>query len=389
MRRLLWLLALFALAVGVSLLVRFNDGYMVVVFPPYRAELSLNLAMILVVVGFTLLYGLLRGFARTRAFPARVRAFHERRRLDRAAGDFQDALRLLFEGRFSHALKKAEAAHTAGHSPGLSALVAANAAQRLREPGKQEAWLDTACLVDPKMQAARLMLEAQMHIDTQRFGDAVSALQRLQQLAGRHIAALRLELRAQQGCGNWNEVLRISRQLEKRGRLQVELTQEIKLKAHRENLRQRQSTADSVLSYLREIPTKEHNPRLVRSIAEALIAVDAEVQAQSLIETQLDNEWDSALVHLYGSLKGGDPTSRIARADKWLLAHGDDPQLLLTLGRLCLAQRLWGKAQTYLEAALSLEDRREVRLELARLFEQTERPEVAMRHYRAAAEAVS
>jgi HemY protein len=52
---------------------------------------------------------------------------------------------------------------------------------------------------------------------------------------------------------------------------------------------------------------------------------------------------------------------------------------------LCLEQRLWGKAQTYLEAALSLADRRDVRLELARLFEQTERADEAMKHYRAAA----
>ena len=66
--------------------------------------------------------------------------------------------------------------------------------------------------------------------------------------------------------------------------------------------------------------------------------------------------------------------------------HRDDAELLLVLGRLCLEQQLWGKAQSYLEASLSLRDQREVRLELARLFERNGRAEDAMPHYRAAAE---
>ena len=386
MRGLLWLLTLFALAVGVSLAARFNDGYVLLVVPPYRAEISLNLAMLLVVGGFVTLYGVLRTISLTLSLPNRVREFRERRRRDKAAGTFQDAMRLLFEGRYSQALKKAGEAHAAGQSPGLAALVAARAAQRLREPYKQEAWLDRASSDDPQMQSARLMLEAEMYLDARRFDDAVAALQRLQKIAGRHIAALRLELRAQQGCGHWDEVLRIARLLEKRDGLLPELAQEVKLKAHQENVRQRRTDLAQLLAYLRQVPAKESSPRLARAFTEALINLGAQDEAQRIIETQLDADWDSSLISLYGRATGGNLTSRIARADKWLLQHSDDPQLLLALGRLCLAQRLWGKAQAYLEASLSLADQREVRLELAHLFEQTERSDDAMRHYRAAVE---
>lgn len=389
MRGLLWLLALFALAVGISLAARFNDGYVLVVFPPWRAEISLNLAIVLIVGGFAVLYALLRGVALTLGLPNRVREFRERRLRDKAAGTFQDAMRLLFEGRFSQALKKAGEAHAAGQSPGLAALVAARAAQRLREPYKQQAWLDRASIDDPKMQPARLMLEAEMHLDARRFDDAVRVLQALQKTAGRHIAALRLELRAQQGCGNWNEVLRIARLLEKRDALLPELAQEIKLKAHQENVRQRRADLAQLLAYLRQVPARESSPRLARTFAEALVELGAHDEAQAIIEAQLDVEWDSSLVRLYGRSDGGNLTARIARADQWLRQHPDDAQLLLALGRLCLAQRLWGKAQSYLEASLSLADQREVRLELARLFEQTSRSADAILHYRAAAEQFS
>jgi HemY protein len=386
MKGLLWVLALFALAVGISLVAHFNEGYVLLVYPPYRAELSLNLAIAFCLGGFLVFYGLLRAVALTRSLPRRVREFRQRRQREKMIETFYEAARLLFEGRFSQALKKAGEVHASDQSPALAALLAARAAQRLREPAKLQAWLDRAVHDDPKMQAASLMLEAEMHIEMRRFDDAVVALKRLQESSGRHIAALHLELRAQQGCANWDEVLRIARLLEKRKALLPELALEIKLKAHQENVRQRRADLTLLQAYQRTLPARERSPRLARTYAETLMELGAHDEACAFIETQLGEEWDSRLISLYGQARSGDLSARIACADQWLLQHRDDAQLLLALGRMCLQQRLWGKAQSYLEAALSLTDRREVRLELARLFEQTERADEAMRHYRAAAE---
>jgi len=212
----------------------------------------------------------------------------------------------------------------------------------------------------------------------------VAVLQALQNISGRHIAALRLELRAQKGCRNWQEVLRLARLLEKREALAPELAQQIKVEAHEESIRQQRSDKESLLAYLRHIPPNERSAGLAHSACEALLGHGADDEVQRMIEKQLDVQWDSELVQLYGQVRVDDLTPCIARAEKWLPQHPDDAQLLLALGRLCLAQRLWGKAQIYLEASLSLDDQRAVRLELARLFEQTERWDEAMPHYRAA-----
>ncbi len=386
MRRLFWLLALCALAVGISLAARFNEGYLLLVLPPYRAEISLNLAIVLLALTFVLLYGLLRAAALTVSLPNRVRSFRERRRCEKAAVAFQDAMRLLFEGRFGQALKKAGEAHAANHAPALAALLAARAAQRLGEAEKGKAWLERASRDDPRMEPARLMLEAQTHLDGRNFEAAANTLQRLQALSGRHIAALRLELRAQQGCANWPEVLRLVRLLEKRDGVAPQLAQEIRLKAHQENVRHLRGDLGQLLEYLRQLPARENNPRLAIVLAEALIEHGAHDQAQRLIEGQLGVQWDPALISLYGQLRGHDLIACIARAEAWLLEHPMDPRLLLALGRLCLSQGLWGKAQGYLEASLSMAEQREARLELARLLEQTERSSEALPHYRAAAE---
>lgn len=386
MKGLFWLLALFALAVAVALGARLNDGYVLLVFPPWRMELSLNLFFVAAVLLFAVLYGVLRGLAITFGLPERVRAYRERVQREKAAAVFQDAVRLLFEGRFGQALKKGAEAHGAGIAPGLSALVAARAAQRMREPGKQQDWLERAKTDDPRTEAATLMLEAEMLNESRRFDEAVEVLKRLQDKHGRHLAALRLELRARQGCGDWPEVLRLARQLEKREALPPELIREIKLQAHLHNLDTHSLDAVQLVSYLRDVPDSERNSRLAVEGALRLMALDAHREARLLIETFLGSgdeaDWNDDLVALYGKLGNDDLTGRIARAEGWLKEHPEDGELLLALGRLCVRQRLWGKAQSYLEASLAVQESREARLELARLFDQLGRDEEANRLYR-------
>ena len=224
-----------------------------------------------------------------------------------------------------------------------------------------------------------------MQLDRRAFTQAAETLQRLQGHAGRHIAARRLELRAQQGCGNWQEVLRLARLLEKHAALAPAVAQEFKLAAHRENIRRHGADLGMLLDYLRQLPDSENDPCLARSSAEALVESGAASEAQQLIEEQLARQWDSTLLDLYGRLGGNDAIRGIAHGENWLPEHPDDPQLLLALGRLCFAQRLWGKAQSYFEASLSLADQRATRLELARLLEQIDRHDEALPHYRAAA----
>ncbi len=133
MRILLWLLALFALAVGVSMAFGYNEGYVLIVLSPWRVELSLNLFLVLGVGGFLFGHLLLRLVSHTLRLPQAVRAFRERKRKDKAARALREAVQQLFEGRYGHALKNAALSHAAGEAPALSALVAARAAHFLRD----------------------------------------------------------------------------------------------------------------------------------------------------------------------------------------------------------------------------------------------------------------
>lgn len=389
MKGLFWLIALFALAVAVALGAKLNDGYVLLVLPPWRAEISLNLLILALLALFVACYALLRGLALTLGLPKRVSEYRARRQREQAGLVFQDAVRLLFEGRFGQALKKAGEAHAAGTAPGLSALIAARAAQRMREPEKQQGWMERATLDDPRTEAATLMLEAEMMNEARRFDEALLALARLQAKQGRHIAALRLELRARQGAGDWDGVLKLARQLDKRAALPAEVVREVRTQAHLGNIAKRAADQGLLSAYLRTLPAEERGRRVVLAAARALVALGAESEVQKLIEAVLDSasndEWQPDLVAIYGRLTGGEQTARIAKAEAWLRKHPEDARLLKALGRMCLRQRLWGKAQSYLEASLAVHDTQDGHLELARLFDQLERPEEANKHYRASA----
>lgn len=402
MRTLAWILALAALAVAVSLAAAGNGGYVLLVVPPWRIELSLNLLVVLLLLGFGVGHGLLRLLALARALPAQVQRYRAGRARQEGEQALHQALRLFYEGRYGHALKQAAVAADNDHAPALAALVAARSAHAMQERDKEVEWLQRAATAAGSNEDAEsadtlavLMTTAELAVDSRRYADALSALQRVHQLRGRHIAALRLELRARQGLRQWDEVLRLVRQLEKRGALLPELAREQRYRAHRENLRQRQHDATALQAYRAGIPASEIGPRLTVVLADALLAANLPDEAATAIETQLASAFDAELVQRYGQLPQPQTPEgsvdaprlrqRLAVAERWLNEHSHDPELLVALGRLCVALRLWGKAQSYLDAALSVRDDRTTHLELARLAESLGRQDEAERHYRQSA----
>jgi HemY protein len=81
MRWLFWLLVILTLAIGAALLAATNQGYVLIVRPPYRLEISLNFLIALIVLAFILLHLILRLIHYIQRLPANVRAYKETERL--------------------------------------------------------------------------------------------------------------------------------------------------------------------------------------------------------------------------------------------------------------------------------------------------------------------
>jgi HemY protein len=80
MRALFWIVGIFALGAGLVVAARYNTGYVLVIAPPYRLELSLNLLVVLLVLGFVLTYALVRVVRSAVQLPAGVREYRAARR---------------------------------------------------------------------------------------------------------------------------------------------------------------------------------------------------------------------------------------------------------------------------------------------------------------------
>jgi HemY protein len=384
MRALLWLLGLFGFAVGLVIWARYDIGYVLVVLPSWRVELSLNLAIIIALAVFVLAYIVVRTTIVTATMPTRVRAFQKRRSQSRARATFNEALINFFEGRFGRAEKAAAAALKAGESPALSAMLAARAAHGMRAFATRDKYLARSAGADSEEDAMKLMAQAEMLLDERRYYDALDVLKKLPE---KHTAALRLELRAQQMAMNWERVLALIPQLEKRRVFERPVVAQLRRQAVIESIKRKAVDDKSLRDYWDRLSADDRqDARVAATAAQSFIALGGCEDAHRIVEEGLERQWDASLLAIYSECFGSDVRQQLERAEKWLQQHPRDAVLLLTLGRLCARQGLWGKARSYLEASLSIEPTHSSHLELGRLLEREGKPAEAAVEYQKALE---
>lgn len=376
MKSVFWVVAIFALAVGLVVAARYNDGYVLVVLPPYRIEVALNLLLLLLAGAFVVLYSVLRIVTGAVYIPARVRQYRVARRREKAQSSLLAALEAYFEGRYAKAEQAASQSIALGENKRLSAVVAARAAHELRAYDRRDAYLEQA----PHEDALRIITEAELLLEQRRPQDALDLLKGLPR---KHTAALRLELKAQQQTRQWEHVAQLVAELERRGVFDAEQASKLRTHAVAENLKRKGYDAHALAEAWKKLSeAQKRETPVAQAAAHCFIAFGRGGEAQQIIEHSLEQDWASELVALYSECSGSDTVRQIERAEDWLERHPGDAALLLTLGKLCARQGLWGKAQSYLEASISVEPTYTGNLELARLHERLGGSDAARRHYR-------
>jgi HemY protein len=378
-RILFWVVAIFALAAGLVAVGRYYDGYVLLVAPPYRIETSLNLLIAALIALFVLAHLLLRAVSAAVQLPARVREYRAARRREKARAMLLEALREYFSGRYARAEKAAAASIGPDDHGALAAVIAARAAHGLRAFERRDSYLAQCAALAPEGDAVAAVTRAELLLDQRRFEEALDALAALPQ---KHTAALRLELRARQLARDWPDVLRLVDQLEKRGVLEPAQASQLRSFAQAENLRRGARDAAALEEAWNKVPARQRkDTRIAHAAAQCFLALGNCAQAHRVIEESLATAWDGALAALYAECEGDFPR-RIERAESWLRQHADDAPLLLALGRLCAQQELWGKAQNYLEASVSMDPTHAAHMALGELNERLGNSEAAQRHFR-------
>jgi HemY protein len=387
MRLAIWSIVLAAIAVGIALIARNSTGYVVIFSGSQRIELSLNLLVFLVIAGYFAFYFVARMAATLVAIPARVRSYRENRTRSRMRQALDDALLAFFQGRYASAEKSAAVALAGEDTKGVAAIIAARSAHELGRFTEREHFLEEAKGAAPEVDQARLTTLADLLVSQGRHAEALAVLKDLSARDSRNLRLLRLRLQAEQALRNWDEVLDTVGALAKLGGIGPAEAAAVRRGAHMGNLNLKAQDAAALAAYWKQLPAEMRTePTVAATAARYHLALGGNAEALQIIEQSLEREWNPTLVALYGDAAGTDALPQIERAEKWLRAHARDPALLLALGKLCMRQGLWGKAQSYIEASLALEPTHDGHMTLAALMETIGKPQEAVQHFRRSAE---
>lgn len=385
MKYLLWLLVLFTAAVAITL-ASHNAAYVLVVYPPYRIDMSLTLFVGLILLLLLAGYSMMRLLALAVSLPIHARQFRLER--DRVKGRelLNEALNAFFEGRYASAERAAVKGMALGESSALHSIIAANSAHELREFEKRDEYLLMSESKDVGDATMRLMATSKFRLDQRDPEGAITALDKLRASGVKsHVGALSLELKAQQQAGRWDKVLDLVRELEKRAAIDVTVAAQLRQQAYLESLKTAKN-AQEILAHWKKMPADfKRRGKIAAAAARALIRHDDCSFAQLILADSLNGQWDSELVAVYGDCLAGDVVDQIEQAEKWLNQHRDDAGLLLALGKLCLHQKLWGKAQNYFDASVSIAASEAAYLALAQLAQRLEKADEAQRYRQQAA----
>jgi len=372
MRKLI-LVVVFGLAIGALFgqLMQSVPGYWLVRVGDTSFQTSFWFGLVLLFAVFVVLHFVLRLLMRLRRPVSRLKVWNTRTRQRNAMRRTVRGLVALAEGRWKRAEKSLTKAADDSSTPLVNYLSAALAAHYQGRHDQADALLKRAHFSTEGSDAAVGLVQAQLMLDRQQFEEALATLTRLEKQLPDHPQVLKLLKQAYLSVNDWDGIRRLMPRLARQQLVGDDERRHMEQRAYRELILQaarRPGDVERVRNLWAEMPDYlRGDVELVGLYTEALVRGKEEGIAERLLRQTLKEHWDSRLVLRYGLLNV-DAGRQLAYAEKWLQERPNDPDLLLTLGRLSLRNAYWGKAQEYFEASQRQRPSGVVCAELARLF---------------------
>jgi HemY protein len=385
MRWLLAVLLILTMAVLLGLYVHNDSGYVLIALGHRTIELSLSLFVILLVLGFAAVWLLLYVFNSLWGMPGSLKRWRMRQRRERARRDTLRGLAQLAEGNWEKAEHFLVRHAHDSEIPLLNYLAAARAAQKQNLMEKRDEYFAMARQSATDDAFAVDLSKAELQLLSGQLPEALQNLMPLYAQAPRHPQVLFLLARAYEAMRNWNELRELLPRLQRRdvfGEQQLSLLEQ---RVYRELLTlatQHNNVTELNTIWQAQPRAMRQNVDMARHYIRCLLTLDQHVLAEEVVRDTLKRGYDGDLIYLYGIINGKEKDRQLASAEKWLEGNERDPVLLLTLGRLCYNNQLWGKARAYLEASLGIEPRSDTYRELGQLLEKINQPKEAAVYYR-------
>ncbi|MGD8484307.1 MAG: heme biosynthesis protein HemY [Thioalkalispiraceae bacterium] len=380
MKLLIYILSILFLAVIAGLLAEQDPGYVLMGRGYQTMELSLSLFISLQILLFAALYFLIRFVSRTWHMPERIRRWRQHARSKKALAASRKGLIELGQGRWKQA-ERALTRHIADSEiPLLNYLSAARAAQKLNAPERRDHYLAMAHKSMPDADMAVELTQAELQIAHGQLEHALATLVHLHSIAPRHTHVLLLLARLYEQLGSWGDIENLLPDLKKYKVMEQHEYQRLSIRVYHAllDIAAASKKPQQLHAVWQRMPSKLRERReMIVDYVKHLIALDEQETCEPLLRDAIKHEWDNQLVHLYGLVRSAAPEKQLAHAENWLKGRESNPELLLTLGRLSINNKLWGKAQAYFESSLGYMPKAETYKELGSLLEQLDEKQQA------------
>lgn len=365
--RIALLVALVALVLGglVGVLVTRDPGYVLVAYEDMAVETSLWFAVLILVAAYFLIRMAAFLLVRLGRGRGRLTDWNRRRRSRAARDQTVRGLLLMAEGRYGDARKLLEHAAPEAQAPIVNYLQAARAAHEVGDTDGRDRLLRSAHQSTAGSRFAVGLTQAELQSDHGQWELALATLLELRRKSPRHPQVLRLLAQCYRQLEDWQALLELESDLRRARVLSDDELAALELDAWRGRLA---SGREDPVALWKQVPKdRRRHPELVIAFADAQVAAGQTGEAESSLRQALEQNWSDELVTRYGVLQSPDPNRQLVAAEGWLKERPNNPDLLLTLGRISLMNRSWAKAREYLEASLRMKRSAEAQGELGRL----------------------
>jgi len=360
-------------------------GFVVIALGDYTLQTRLWQAVVVVIIlllFFILAYHLL---ARLWNSAGRFKNWSGGRRWKKSRQQTINGMIALAEGDWIKAEKRLTSAVLESDTPLINYLAAAQAAQAQRADARRDNYLRLAHLAEPNAEIAIGLTQAQLQLNHGQHEQALATLTHLQNLAPKHGHVLLLLQKLYRQLGDWQRFLDLTPHLKKIATLpKTDLDNYQRLAW--QNLLIRDAAKggiEAIHTLWMKIPKNLCKDAVILSCyAELLINHGAHLEAEKLLRTNISKRGDEELLYLYGKVKSDDPSRQLAFVEGLHKKFTGSSIWLLTLGRLSLANQLWGKAKSYLLQSIELMPRPESYQELAVALEALGETEAVINCYR-------
>lgn len=379
MKRLLILLILgSALALGISVLVSHDPGYVRISYGNWLIESNLVIASLAIAIFVFALIWLLGFKRRVISSSKNVTRWFGRSAQSRATVKTEKGLIALLEGNWSVASRLLSRSANKSHKPLINYLAAAHASNELGQTKDAELMLKKAYENTSDSEFAVGIAQAQIQFQQGQYEPCLATLLRLHKQQAHHPFVLKLLKSVYLKLEDWHNLIKLIPALQKDAKLSTEEIKSLESQAWNKLFiqktdeiinRTQQDSANNILASLwQSVPSPlQFDAELVETYALQLVRVDQGHECETLLRKVLNKKWNDSLIRIYGIIASQNPSEQLVHAEQWLKRHPENASLLLALGRLCLKNGLWGKAQEYFEASNKLREDEESLAELCRL----------------------